>query len=220
MARPRQLLRCMPPVFDGTEEGWLRAVWESASEAIALSDEAGMVLHANPAYFALYGFSPEEVVGQRFAVIFPQDQRASAEADYRAIFDSASPPPVFQSNVVRRDGAERTGESRISFLEQSGRRVAMLSMIRDVTDTVTALQALQRAEAERVGFLSSLAHDVKSPLAAIKGQAQLLRRRLERRSSTSVESLVGTLLQGGAGARRGAGRAGERGGAARGAGGV
>ncbi|MDF3041567.1 MAG: signal transduction histidine kinase, partial [Thermomicrobiales bacterium] len=53
-----------------------RAVWEATSEALALSDHDGVVLAVNPAYCALYGRPPEELVGRSFAVIFPEEQRA------------------------------------------------------------------------------------------------------------------------------------------------
>src|SRR5690348_13554003 len=52
-----------------------RAVWEYASTAMALSAPDGTVIAANPAYFRLYGFPSEEVIGKHFSIIFPQEQR-------------------------------------------------------------------------------------------------------------------------------------------------
>ena len=72
-----------PPAVRG--DVWLRAAWEAASDAIALSDPRGIVLAANPAYFTLYGYSPHEVVGQLFSIIFPPDDRAEAEVDSRSM---------------------------------------------------------------------------------------------------------------------------------------
>src|SRR3954447_4176669 len=67
-------------------EARLRAVWESASEAMVLSDPDGTVLAANPAYFRLMGYEPEQAIGQGFALIFPEEQRAQAAEQYRAAF--------------------------------------------------------------------------------------------------------------------------------------
>src|SRR5215203_1590225 len=53
-----------------------RAVWEATSEAMALSDPDGIVLAVNPAYCALYGLIPEQVVSRSFAIIFPEAARA------------------------------------------------------------------------------------------------------------------------------------------------
>ncbi|HEX2280721.1 MAG TPA: PAS domain S-box protein [Thermomicrobiales bacterium] len=55
-----------------------RAVWEATSEAMALSDPDGTVMAVNPAYCALYGLLPEQVVGHNFAIIFPEETRAPA----------------------------------------------------------------------------------------------------------------------------------------------
>ncbi len=59
-------------------ERLFRAVWEYAFDAMALSIPDGTVLAANPAYFHLYGFPEEEVVGKHFSIIFPAEQRKVA----------------------------------------------------------------------------------------------------------------------------------------------
>lgn len=145
---------------------------------MALSDAAGIVLAANPAYYKLYGYGPEEVLGKSFALIFPSDQRLSAEAQYREIFGAELPPPIMQSTVRNKDGFERVVESRVSFVEEGGERRAMLSIIRDITDEVAAREEAARAERDLRAFLFSLSHDIKSPLSVIKGHAQVLRRQL------------------------------------------
>jgi PAS domain S-box-containing protein len=59
-------------------DAWLRLIWASAPDAMALSDPDGAVLMVNPAYCALYGYPREEVVGQSFALIFPPEHREAA----------------------------------------------------------------------------------------------------------------------------------------------
>ena len=76
-----------------TEERF-RAVWEATSEAMALSGPDGTVLAVNLAYCTLYGLSPEQVVGRTFSVIFPEEERESAEAQYRAVFAKPEPLPM------------------------------------------------------------------------------------------------------------------------------
>jgi PAS domain S-box-containing protein len=175
---------------------WLQLLWDQTSDAMALSDETGIVLAANSAYHRLYGFGPDEVLGKSFAVIFPDEQRATAEAEYKAIFGSAEPPPLVQSTVVTRDRLERVVEVRVSFVQEHGHRKAMLSVVRDVTEEVAARREAEHARAELRAFLFSLSHDIKSPLAVIKGHAQVLRRQLARRPEPpSLERLVHGLVQ-------------------------
>jgi PAS domain S-box-containing protein len=141
----------------------LRAAWEAAGDAMAITDPCGIVLLANPAYYALYGYGPDEVLGRSFAVIFPEAARAAAEAQYRAVFAGPGAPPGFEATVRRADGAERVVDARYTFLQAGGRRTAMLSIIRDITAR-TALEAALREEVETLETLNRTARQVASEL--------------------------------------------------------
>ena len=126
---------------------WLRLIWESAPDAMALSDPDGTVLLVNPAYCALFGYPPEEVVGHSFAVIFPAEQRETAVQQYRLIFAAGGGIPAFEVWTQRKDGAERFVQARAELLLQDGQPRAMLSIIRDITERKRAEEALQEREA-------------------------------------------------------------------------
>jgi PAS domain S-box-containing protein len=140
-------------------EARFRLVWEVAADAMALSDPDGIVIAANPAYYELYGYQPEQVLGQSFAVIFPEEQRASAEAQYRQVFAAPVAPPAFESAIERSDGTVRHVETRINFIHQDGRRAAMLSSIRDVTERSQA-QAELVTKSSHLELLSQVAADL------------------------------------------------------------
>src|SRR5437764_12111393 len=72
-----------------------RAIWESASDAMALSDPDGIVLLANPAYYELYGYTADEVIGRSFAIIFPPAARGGAVEHYRSGFGGLGAGPAF-----------------------------------------------------------------------------------------------------------------------------
>ena len=114
-------------------ERLFRAVWEYASDAMALSTSDGTVFAANPAYFHLYGFPQEEVVGKHFSIIFPEEQRKTAHELCDYIFQSPAISPSFAGPVRRADGTERFVESRYHFISHDGQRIAMLSTVRDMT---------------------------------------------------------------------------------------
>jgi PAS domain S-box-containing protein len=160
--------------------GAFAAAWEAASDAMALSNPEGLVLLANPAYHRLYGYPPEAVLGCSFAVIFPEEERAAAEAQYRAIFRGPGDPPGFEAAVRRADGTERMVDARYTFLYEGGRRVAMLSVIRDITERTALEGHLRAAVAERERFMVTAAHELRTPLTVMKGYAQLVARQLRR----------------------------------------
>src|ERR1700676_2196047 len=114
-------------------EQQFRAVWENASDAIALSTPDGIVFAANPAYFRLYGYSPEAVIGKNYAIIFPEEQRKAAQELYSHIFQSPTISPSFETSIRRADGAERFVESSYNFITHNGKRIAMISIVRDIT---------------------------------------------------------------------------------------
>jgi PAS domain S-box-containing protein len=172
----------------------LGVVWTTSPDAMALSDADGVVLDANPAYFDLYGLTPEQVIGHSFAIIFPEAERASAVERYREVFRTAGPPPTFAVRLVRVGGLERMVESRVGFVERDGQRTMMLSIIRDVTaraqaererDEALGREREARAEAEaaahaREDFLTGVSHDLRGPLTVIQGHAQMLLRKPDR----------------------------------------
>lgn len=123
-----------------------REVWETTSDAMVLSDAEGIVLAANPAYYNLYGYKPEQVLGQSFTIIFAEDFREYALKSYKEIFKSDVPPKLLETVVMRADGVERIVESSASFLTSAGQRTSMLSTIRDITDRKQAQEALREIE--------------------------------------------------------------------------
>ena len=112
-----------------------RLLWDKTSDAIAVSDADGVVLAANPAYAELYGYELDQVIGQSFEIIFPPDYRPMAKELYRQSFNGPPLTTPIESDVRRADGSPRRVEARTAFLERDGRRVAMVSFIRDITDT-------------------------------------------------------------------------------------
>jgi PAS domain S-box-containing protein len=166
---------------------------------MALSDAEGTVFAANPAYFELYGYPPDQVLGHSFAIIFPAKQRASAVAQYAATFQSRTVLPVYESSIRRADGSERIVETRATFVVMDEDQPALLSIIRDITarkrleqerDHLLAREQAARVEAEaalrtRDRFLSVAAHELKTPLTALRGYTDILRRRAEREHTLS-----------------------------------
>jgi PAS domain S-box-containing protein len=173
--------RAIESALRDTEERF-RAVWEATSEAMALSDPAGVVIAVNPAYCALYGLIPDQVVGQSFAIIFPEESRAAAVEQYHAVFADPNSPPSYESRVQHADGSERFVEAHADFLVRDGERVAMISAIRDITER-------KRAERVQQDFIAMASHDLLTPVTVLRARAQLLQRR-QTYDEASVVSIL------------------------------
>lgn len=166
-------------------EETLRQVWEATSDALAISDPEGIVLRVNPAYCRLYGYAPEQIIGHSFALIFPQEQQAWAVEQYKTVFAGDTVPAAFESVVRRADGSVRVVESRATFLTLQGRRTAMLSVIRDITDRHAAQVAemrqriIQGQEAERKQLAREIHDGPVQDLVAVTLEMMLLTQQLQ-----------------------------------------
>jgi PAS domain S-box-containing protein len=148
-----------------------------------LSDPDGTVLAANPAYYRLMGYEPEQVIGQGFALIFPEEQRAQAAEQYRAAFAAGERAPSFETVIRRADGAEVPVEARYDFVLQDGRRLAMVSTVRDISDR----RALERMQHE---LLTIIGHELTNPLNGILLHAEVLKMTGHYRQE-SVDAIIG-----------------------------
>jgi PAS domain S-box-containing protein len=170
------------------------AIWEAAADAMAVSDADGIVVAANPAYYQLYGYQPDQVIGHSFAIIFPEDKREWAIGLYREFFQSRSVVPRYESTIQCADGTERVVETQATFITFDGGQPALLSIIRDITarkqleeerDELLSREHAARIEAEnalriRDQFLAVAAHELKNPLTALQGYTEVLQRRAMR----------------------------------------
>jgi PAS domain S-box-containing protein len=148
-------------------EQQFRAVWENASDAMALSTEDGIVFAANPAYFRLYGYAPEAVIGKNYAIIFPKEQRKAAQELYSYIFQSPTISSYFDAMILRADGTERFVEASYNFITNNGKRIAMISIVRDITQRKKTEEELRIDQlklhlALKFGRLSSWDWDIES----------------------------------------------------------
>jgi PAS domain S-box-containing protein len=173
------------------KEKQYRMLFETSQDAILRVSAAGTIARANPAACAMFGRSEADLCARPCCDLAPAEDprivsylaegRASARADL---------------TLVRADGSRFEGEVTCStYCSSSGDAWSYLA-IRDVTDRVNyrrKLLQLNSELAERVrqrtadlelanselrAFAHSLAHDLRSPIAAISGFAEMLRQSL------------------------------------------
>jgi len=182
-----------------------RAVLEQVSEAIFLVDPDSMrFVAANPAFQSLLGYTAEELLDMTIYDVLPYErerinravQRALDEGDYH----------VSDRLYRHKDGSLVNVEVGITPVFYSGKRV-LCQIVRDITERkrseeernnlLVSEQAARTAAEEalriRDELLAVVSHDLKNPLAAIKGNTQLMRRRLDQASVPDTERLASAL---------------------------
>jgi PAS domain S-box-containing protein len=113
----------------------VRAILESAPDALVIVDERGTIVLANQQAESLFGYGREELVGQKVELLVPQDLRGGHPAHREAFMQSPRTRPMgaaMDLRARRKDGTEVPVEISLSPLATTkGRFVS--AAVRDVT---------------------------------------------------------------------------------------
>lgn len=165
------------------EREWLSAVLNSMTEEVYFADPQRRYTYANPA--ALREFGHESVAGVDIEKIVSQLEVLRPDGTPRP-FSEAPPVRALAGEVVRDDEQivriPRTGQLRhrqvssAPVRDSNGRIIGSVSVARDVTDKRLREKELQEAEHRRQKLISTLAHELRNPLAPLRTGIELLRK--------------------------------------------
>ena len=147
-------------------EARYRGLFEGVADAILVADVEGRYLDANPAAVVLLGYTREELLGLRVPDVVAH-RPGWTEAEYVRFRDEGHWRGELE--LRRKDGSLVPVEVLATAVRLPEGPV-YLSAVRDVSER----RALERMQED---FLAMVGHDLRSPLTALKGQAQLMKRR-------------------------------------------
>ncbi|HEX4961840.1 MAG TPA: PAS domain S-box protein [Thermoanaerobaculia bacterium] len=124
----------------------LGAIFDSSEDAICTKTPDGTVTAWNAASERLFGFTATEVVGKRFAVPAPPEQRDEVPAAVAAVLRGERVRP-FEAERLRKDGRRVHVSVTISAIrDPSGKISGFALSARDVTEKRRAEEALRVSE--------------------------------------------------------------------------
>jgi PAS domain S-box-containing protein len=165
-------------------EQFFRSVLESAPDGLMVVDHKGVIQLANAQTEKLFGYTRDELVGERVEMLVPADVRpghAALRAGFHAAPAARAMGATQNLGGLRKDNSVFPVEIGLSPLPARGHEPAQVAVsIRDVTERknqekqiVEARQRAEEATAAKSMFLANMSHEIRTPMNAIIGMTHL-----------------------------------------------
>ena len=168
------------------QQFYTRSLIESSIDALMTTDPRGIITDVNQQMEALTGCTRDELIGAPFKNYFTDPDRA--EAGIKRVL-SGNKVTDYELTVRARDGKETVVSYNATTFHDRDRKLrGVFAAARDVTERKRfehtlqsnnvelerAMAAAKKANLAKSDFLSSMSHELRSPLNAILGFAQLI----------------------------------------------
>jgi PAS domain S-box-containing protein len=191
------------------QQFYTRSLIESNIDAIMTTDPAGIITDINKQMELLTGSTRDELIGAPFKNCFTDPERAET-----SIKQALSEKKItnYELTARARDGKETVVSYNAStFYDRDRKLQGVFAAARDITESKRLDKVLQeknvelenaRSVAEKANlakseFLSSMSHELRSPLNAILGFAQLMESATSPLPTDSQKESIDQILQAG-----------------------
>ncbi len=133
------------------EEERYRLVLETASDAVVSMDHSGIVRAANPAIKRIFGYGPEEVIGESLTILMPESMGELHTKGFNRYLSTGRRHINWQGielTARHKDGEEFPVEVSFGELNSAGHKL-FTGFIRDIRERKQAEMALRSAMDER-----------------------------------------------------------------------
>jgi PAS domain S-box-containing protein len=154
-------------------------ILRDSADAIITMDPDDIVTSWNKGAESIFGYIASEMIGRSVDILVPPDLREARELEsISRRFRAQGAVRSHQTERITKDGRRiQVIFTRTAIRDDSGRVIGSSSVVKDVT----SFRSLERqlADAEHLATLgelsAGLAHEIKNPLAGIKGAIDVIR---------------------------------------------
>ncbi|WP_298013467.1 MHYT domain-containing protein [uncultured Castellaniella sp.] len=162
----------------------LRAIVDTAVDAIITMDGHGTVQEFSPSAERLFGYAAAEVVGRNVNMLMPEPYHSEHDGYLRRYHATGEAHIIGTGREViglRKDGTQMPVRLAVGRVDLSGNDRLYVGMLTDISDRqaleASLRDAAQRAElaaAAKTRFLANMSHEIRTPMNSIIGFAELL----------------------------------------------
>jgi PAS domain S-box-containing protein len=162
-----------------TKNRFMANILQDSADAIVTLDPEDVITSWNRGAESIFGYAAGEVIGKAITFLVPPDLRESDELDrLRERVHTQGAVRSYQTERLTKDGRRiQVIFTRTAIRDDSGRMIGVSAVLKDVTFYRNLERELSSAEhLATLGELSAgLAHEIKNPLAGIKGAIDVIR---------------------------------------------
>jgi two-component system sensor kinase FixL len=177
----------------------VRSIVESAVDGIVVIDDRGIIQAFNPSAERLFGYRPDEVLGQNVSMLMPSPDRERHDGYIRQYLTTGEQKIIGIGREVtarRKDGSTFPVHLSVGEMVTEGRR-GFTGILHDLTDRVVLEHRLaeQKSLAKLGEMAAVVAHEVKNPIAGIRGALQVITSRMpaEQRDRAVLLDIIARL---------------------------
>jgi two-component system, cell cycle sensor histidine kinase and response regulator CckA len=164
-------------------ENRLRAITDTATDAIILVDDRKRVVYWNQTAEKMFGYASKEVLGEEMDFIVPDRYLKEHNNGFRRFAATGEGPLIgksYEVSAIRKGGGEFPIELSISGIRLKEKWHAV-GIVRDITERRSLEDQLRQAQKmEALGTLSGgIAHDFNNILMTIMGFASIIQGKID-----------------------------------------
>lgn len=177
----------------------LRSIVESAVDGIIVIDDRGLIQAFNPSAERLFGYRVAEVLGQNVRMLMPSPDRERHDGYLHHYLTTGEQKIIGigrEVTAVRKDGTTFPVHLSVGEMRHEGKR-SFTGILHDLSDRVALEHRLaeQKSLAKMGEMAAVVAHEVKNPIAGIRGALQVITSRMapEQRDRAVLLDIIARL---------------------------